>query len=64
MGNLLEHHLHFQRINIFIFACNEHRSHTNDVQVTNLTGLTLALEVPIYEGDCQEESLVVALEVC
>ena len=64
MSYLFEHHLHFQRIDIFIFARNEHRCDANNVQITDLTSLRLALEVAIKQGDGQEESLVVAFKVC
>ena len=63
MSYLFEHHLHFQGINIFVLARDEHGRHANNVQIADLTSLCLALEVAVKQGDGQEESLVVALKV-
>ena len=64
MSYLFKDHFHFQRINIFVFARNEHCCDANNVQITDLTSLCLALEVSIKQGDGQKESLVVAFKVC
>ena len=61
--NLLVDHLHFQGVNVFVLARDEHASHTDDVQVRNLTPLRLILEVAIQEAHCEEKGLVIALEV-
>ena len=63
MSYLFEHHLHFQGINIFVLARDEHDRHANNVQIADLTSLCLALEVAVKQGNGQEESLVVALKV-
>ena len=61
--NLLVNHLHFQGVDVLVLARDEHASHTDDVQVGNLTPLRLVLEVAIKEAHCKEEGLVIALEV-
>ena len=63
MGNLLKNHLHFQRVDVFVLARYEHGCHSNNVQITDLSRLLLSLEVAVEERGCQEECLVVTLEV-
>ena len=63
MGNFLKYHLHFERVDVFVLARDEHSRHADNVQITNFSRLLLALEVAIEERCCQEECLVVTLEI-
>ena len=63
VSDLLEHHLHFKWVNVFVFARNKHRGDADDVQVTDFSRITLILEVSIKERHSEEECLVVALKV-
>lgn len=63
VGNLLEDHLHLERIDIFVLRRDKHRRHAHYVQVSDLLRARLALKVPVQQTDGQEERLVLALEV-
>ena len=64
VSNLLEHHLHFKRVDILVLARNKHCRYANDVKITDLSGLRLALKVAVEERNSQEEGLIVTLKVC
>jgi hypothetical protein len=63
MSNFFEDHFHLEWVNIFILGGNEHGSDSNDVEVSHFSGVVLAFEEAVEDGDREEEGLVIALEV-
>ena len=63
MCDLLEHHLHFQRVNVLVFRCDEHACNSDYMQITDLPCFLLIFEVSVDEAYSEEECLVVTLEV-
>ena len=51
VSNLLVHHLHFQRVDIFVLRCDKHRGDADDVEVGDLERVLLVLEVPVKKRD-------------
>ena len=45
------HHLHFQRVDIFVLRCDKHRGDADDVEVGDLERVLLVLEVPVKKRD-------------
>jgi len=63
MSNFLVYGLHLKGIDVLEFGGHKHTSHTCDMEITDFLGRDCVLEESVLQVDCQEERLVVTLEI-
>ena len=63
MCYLFENSFHLKRINVFKLGSNKHAGDSSDMELTEHLLLRREFKVPVHKTHCQEESLVITLEV-
>ena len=63
MSYLFENSFHLKRINVFELGSNKHAGDPCDMELTEHLLLWCEFKVPVHKTHCEEESLVIALEV-